>query len=161
MDSLHCGAIGVCALVLACDGSVQGDAGPDGNPNSCACSSGLDAACSADASVCPPSLGTAAFDVWAQGLIAKGDRAPICIQAADCPEMVMIVFGEGVDCASEYLYASGTNTLVALLHTCDGYVFAQCLAANACVPQRCMPSESASYSTPAACPSLPDAGTSD
>ena len=73
--------------------------------------------------------------------------------------MLMVVFGEGVDCASEYLFDTSSGALVALLHTCDGFVEANCTAAASCVPERCMPNDNALYSTPASCPALPDAST--
>ena len=160
MTSLRWALMGVCALALGCDGSTSsGDAGTDSaDPNACGCSAGLAAPCAADASTCPPDLGTPAFDAWAEAKIGPGNRPPHCVQATDCPELLMVVFGEGVDCASEYLFDAVTKKLVALAHTCDGYILGGCTAASTCIPQRCLPSMNASYGTPASCPALPDAG---
>jgi len=137
--------VGVAAAVAfawlpGCSGAtVRVDAGTDGgNPNACVCSSGLSGACAANRS-CPPDLGTPAFDTWAEAKLDAGAeyRAPSCEQAPDCPELLTVVFPQGVDCAEQYLFDATTKAFVAFGHTCNVFVGEGCKAASQCIPERC------------------------
>ncbi|HZU83433.1 MAG TPA: hypothetical protein VE987_10975 [Polyangiaceae bacterium] len=147
-----------------------GDAGTDAADaaGACAtCADTLEQACDGGLD-CPPSLGSAAFFRWAARQIGSTSggvgpwRPPSCIAMADCPEDVTVIFGAGVDCDHEFVFAAATGQLLAVTNTCNGLALGTCAAATGCVPNRCLPIGHGGQTTsPATCPALPDAGLAD
>lgn len=155
------------ASISNADASLDADAHADVvDPDACATCQSLTALCAADASAfsplpCPPALDSPDFDAWARDRFSKQSfpAIPVCGSLEHCPETVTILFNNGTDCVLEYIFDANTKKLVGVESTCNGLI--GCVAADTCVPFRCVDNGSGMYDASAVCPPMPDAGLSD